>query len=60
VEIDKRFVEYLLELSDSVTPPVIECFGAPLFRVSPTNIRKWAPTTAICGSPYALSHDRRS
>ena len=46
VEIDKRFVEYLLELSDGVTGRITKSFGAPPFRDSPTNPRKWGSSNS--------------
>jgi hypothetical protein len=57
VEVDKRFVEYLLELSDGVTGRIIEVLRRAAFQAIADKIPEGGASAApICGSPYAVSH----
>jgi len=57
LEIDKRFVEYLLELSDGVTGRIIEVLRRAAFQANADKSQKGGASAArICGSPYAVSH----
>jgi hypothetical protein len=57
VEIDKRFVKYLLELSDGVTGRIIEVLRRAALQAFADKFLECGTSAApICGSSHAVSH----
>jgi len=57
LEIDKRFVKYLLELSDCATGRIIEVLRRAAFQgLAEKTSESGASATPICGRPHAISH----
>jgi hypothetical protein len=57
VEIDKRFVEYLLELSDGVTGRIIEVLRRAAYQaIADKSQRVGLQQLQYMGAPHAISH----